>query len=555
MKNDLRSFIGGIVSDYAKRKGINLPGDFGFDLTVTKDPSHGDFACNAAFRLTRFAGTKPALVADELVMLMETECARPGRKALIERIAVAGGGFINFYMSRQTFGELLYEVIRSGEQYGSSDYGKDRKVLIEFVSANPTGPLTIAHGRQAAIGDCLANILSQTGHPVSREYYLNDAGRQMNLLGRSLWVRYLNEMGRDLLIPEDGYQGAYLIDIAKKLVAIKGDSLLSIPEEAAIRQCLKFACDEIMAGIREDLAGLGVRMDHYFSEGTLYDRGDVEKTIKQLTEKRHLYEQEGALWFASMNFGDDKDRVVRKSTGEYTYLAPDIAYHRYKFERGFNWLINLLGPDHHGYVTRLKAACQALGHRAEDIDVRIVQLTTLYRQGEPVRMSTRAGEFVTLRELMNEVGTDAARFFFIMRKVESHLDFDLELAKQKSQDNPVYYLQYAHARIASLIQFAERKIKPKIDVALLNSEEETALMKQISEFPKALIQASQMLEPYRLADYLRELATCFHKFYAHHRVVTENEALTDARLLLVEAVRITLRNGLRILGLSQPESM
>jgi arginyl-tRNA synthetase len=296
-------------------------------------------------------------------------------------------------------------------------------------------------------------------------------------------------------------------------------------------------------------------MDHFFSEGILYERNEVDNTLVLLKDKGHLYEQDGALWFRSTAFGDDKDRVVRKSSGEATYLAPDIAYHRYKFERGFSWLINLLGPDHHGYVTRLKAACQALGHAADDIDVRIVQLTTLYRKGVPVRMSTRAGEFVTLRELVHEVGSDATRFFFVMRKVESHLDFDLELAKQKSQDNPVYYLQYAHARIASLIQFANRPLKLSSNFGLLVAEEETALMRQISEFPKVLVAASQMLEPYRLADYLRDVAVCFHKFYSRHRVVTEEESLTDARLILVEAARIVLKNGLRILGISQPESM
>jgi arginyl-tRNA synthetase len=554
MKLELQNFIQQVLAEYAVRKSVELPKDFAYDLIASRDSSHGDFACNAAFKLTKILREKPAIIADGLLNVLgelkTNECG-----SMIDRAEIAGGGFINFYLTRNTFGQLIRQVIDQGDRYGISDYGQGKKVLIEFVSANPTGPLTIAHGRQAAIGDSLASILTATGHCVEREYYLNDAGRQMNLLGQSLWARYSTLLGKDRSLPEDGYQGEYLIDIARKLAGIKGDSLLKLTDQEASKICMRFATEEIMTGIKEDLSAIGVKMDHYFSEGTLYERNEVEKTLELLKEKGHLYEQDGALWFRSTVFGDDKDRVVRKSSGEATYLAPDIAYHRYKFERGFCWLINLLGPDHHGYVTRLKAACQALGHTADDIDVRIVQLTTLFRNGEPVRMSTRAGEFVTLRELVHEVGPDATRFFFIMRRVESHLDFDLELAKQKSQDNPVYYLQYAHARIASLIKFANRPLKVCANFELLASEEETALMRQVSEFPKALVAASQMLEPYRLADYLREVAVCFHKFYSHHRVVTEDEALTDARLVLVEAARIVLQNGLRILGISQPESM
>lgn len=311
----------------------------------------------------------------------------------------------------------------------------------------------------------------------------------------------------------------------------------------------------MMESIRSDLKAVGVSFDNYFSESTLYEKEAVEKTLAVMRDHGHLFEQDGALWFRSTPFGDDKDRVVKKSTGEYTYLAPDIAYHLSKFERGFERIINLWGPDHHSYVTRLKAACQALGYQEKQIHVLIVQLTTLYRGGVQVRMSTRAGEFVTLEELRQEVGPDAARFFFIMRRVETPLDFDLELAKKKSDENPVYYLQYAHARIASLIRFAARPIPKEADLTLLASADELELIKTVSEFPKALIQASQALEPYRLADYLRELAAAFHRFYAHSRVVTEDEALTGARLMLVDAVRITMRNGLRLLGISQPESM
>ncbi|MFA6601179.1 MAG: arginine--tRNA ligase [Candidatus Omnitrophota bacterium] len=554
MKSKIQQFVDETIEDYLRAGGLNGGDDFSYDLAASKEGGRGDFACNVAFKLSKMIRRSPREVAQTLVEQMEERCRRdPGTG--IARIEIAGAGFINFTLARKSYGEILKEVFARGEHYGVSDFGKGRKVLLEFVSANPTGPLTIAHGRQAAVGDALANILGASGHAVEREYYLNDAGRQMKLLGQSLWVRYRNLLGEEVPLPEDAYQGEYLIAIAQKLKTEKQDALMKCPADEAVRFCSQFAGEDIMAGIREDLALLGVRMDHYFSEGTLFSGGQVEATLALLSQKGFLYEKEGALWFRSTDFGDDKDRVVRKSTGETTYLAPDIAYHRYKFDRGFQWLINFLGPDHHGYVTRLKAACRALGHRAEDIDVRIVQLTTLYRKGEPVRMSTRAGQFVTLRELVEEVGADAARFFFIMRKVESHLDFDLELAKQKSQDNPVYYLQYAYARIASLIRFAQRPVRQDAELDRLVAEEETALIRMISEFPHALVSASELMEPYRLADYLRDLATCFHKFYSLHRIVTEDQPLTDARLLLAEAVKITMENGLRLLGISRPETM
>ena len=377
----------------------------------------------------------------------------------------------------------------------------------------------------------------------------------MRLLGESLLARYYEELKMPFDFPEEGYKGTYLIDMAKQLIAEKGDSLLKEAHETQADICREYAARVMMEDIRGDLDRFRVKFDSYFSEQTLYKKDLVNQSLDFLKKKEFLYEQDGALWFRSTHFGDDKDRVVRKSSGEYTYLAPDIAYHHQKFQRGYNRLVNLLGPDHHGYITRLKAACQALGHDSGEIEVRIVQLTTLFRQGEPVRMSTRAGEFVTLKELMDEVGADAARFFFIMRRIESHLDFDLDLAKAKSQDNPVYYLQYAHARIASIIRFSEREVTPKVDLNLLASEEETALIKLVADFPKVLVQASEALEPYRLADFLREVAAQFHKLYQLHRVVSEEEELTKARLLLVEAARIVLANGLECLGISQPDSM
>ncbi|HXV28348.1 MAG TPA: arginine--tRNA ligase [bacterium] len=555
MKITLEGSIQKAVQEYIRRKGIELPGTIDLDLSLTRDTSHGDYATNVAFKIAKQVKEKPNLVADEIVLLLLNEMEKNQRDTPFERVVVAGGGFINFYLSKSSLACALAEAHEKDWHFGDSDFGHGRKVLLEFISANPTGPLTIAHGRQAAVGDAMARVLKKTGHEVTTEYYLNDAGRQMNLLGESLWARYAELSGEEALFPEEGYKGAYIGELAKKLAEMKGPVLLKETEEERKNVCRDFAKEEMMQWIRDDIKKLGVQIDHYFSESLLYDKKLVDGALNYLTDQGFLYEKDGALWFRSSTLGDDKDRVVKKSTGEYTYLAPDIAYHRDKFDRGFNWLVNLWGPDHHGYISRLKAACRALGHPADQIDIRIVQLTTLYRKGVPVRMSTRAGEFVTLKELMDEVGVDATRFFFIMRKIESPLDFDLDLAKEKSQENPVYYLQYAHARIASLLKYANQPVTAKSNLELLSSKEETDLIKIITEFSKVLVQTSEMLEPYRLADYLRDLATSFHKFYSLHRVVTEDQELTKARLLLVDATRITLRNGLQLLGISQPESM
>lgn len=551
MENALRRLIQSGLATYGESLGIPNLSNTEFELQITKDASHGDFATNIALKLSRELKQKPLAIANGLVESIQAQTANP----IITKMEVAGPGFINFYLKKSALADVLLEVQRLDSRYGESEYGKKKKVMLEYVSANPTGPLTIAHGRQAAVGDSLARILKAAGYSVHREYYLNDAGRQMNLLGKSLWVRYCEEFQIPAELPEDGYRGEYMKDLAKRIVAEKRDELLALPEEEAFAICREYAKREMMKTIGSDLDKFNVSFDEYFSESTLYQKNAVDETLGFLKKKSYIFEQDGALWFRSTDFGDDKDRVVKKSTGEFTYLAPDIAYHRTKFDRGYEWLINFWGPDHHGYIARLKAACQALGHASDDIIVRIVQLTTLYRQGQPVRMSTRAGEFVTLQELIDEVGVDAARFFFIMRRIESPLDFDLDLAKQKSQDNPVYYLQYAHARICSISKFAQRKVSTQAALELLASQEETDLIKMISEFPKILVQSSQMLEPYRLADYLRDLAACFHRFYSVHRVVTEDAALTDARLLLVDSVRITLRNGLHLLGISQPETM
>jgi arginyl-tRNA synthetase len=556
LKDALQNQLEKIIKEYAQKKGASLPEDFQVELNVSHDPSHGDLSTPVAFRLARWVKEKPALIADELALLFKTGLTQgKAAETLVTRWEVAGGGFINFFVPSSHHAEILLQIHAQDANFGKSDFGGAKKVLIEFVSANPTGPLTIAHGRQAAVGDALARILEATGHQVTREYYLNDTGRQMDLLGQSLWARYRELFGTPAELPEEGYRGEYLKEIALKLRKLKGDSLLAGSPSEAVSECSKFAAEEILRGIREDLSAIGVTFEVYSSERSLREKKLVEKAIEALKKKGLIYEEGGALWFRSTASGDDKDRVLRKQTGEYTYLAPDIAYHEQKFDRGFVWLINLWGPDHHGYIPRLKAACQSLGHDPEQLKILMVQLVTLYRQGEPVRMSTRAGEFVTLKELCDEVGPDVTRFFFLLRRIESHLDFDLDLAKTQSDANPVYYLQYAHARISSLLEFAKRKADPKTPLDRLGASEEVELMKLLQDYPQILIQASQALEPYRLVEYLRELAAQFHKFYSLHRVVTEDEALTRARLLLADGVRVVLRNGLATLGVSHPEKM
>jgi arginyl-tRNA synthetase len=553
MKNKVETIIDAVIRDYCKQQNAVLSDGFSYDLHPPKDTQHGDLSCNAAFKLSKVTRQKPSEIAAGLMILLNEKAAKDSP---VEKMELAGGGFINFYLRKEDLGALLLEIHKQDKHYGRSEFGKGKKVILEFVSANPTGPLTIAHGRQAAVGDCLARILKFTGHTVHSEYYLNDAGRQMRMLAKSVLARYHELLGMEMPFPEDGYQGDYVREIAREIIEKeKKDSLLKETEERAAEYCGHYAVKYLMGSIETDLAAMRVHFDNFFSEKTLYAKHEVEHALAVLKEKGYLYESEGALWFRSTDLGDDKDRVVKKSTGEYTYLAPDIAYHLSKYERGYNMLVNFWGPDHHGYIPRLKAACQVLGYPPEAIHIGIVQLTTLFRKGQPVRMSTRAGEFVTLKELYDEVGVDATRFFFVMRRQESHLDFDLDLAKEKSQDNPVFYLQYAHARIASLAKYAEQGITAKVDLKLLATPEEAELIGCLSQFSDYLIQASRATEPYRLADYLRQVAASFHKFYSHHRVVTDDKELTKARLLLADATRIVLRNGLELLGISQPESM
>lgn len=538
MRESIKSLVESILPALSKKIDYAIPSDFAYDIEVPKNKTFGDFSINLALKLAKATGKNPRQVASAAKEILD---AQSSRFSFLKKSQVDGPGFINFFLTEESRGDILVSIQKLNEQFGESNFGAGKKVNIEYVSANPTGPLTIAHGRQAAVGDTLANILKTAGFKVHKEFYLNDAGRQVDLLGQSVIARLAQKD-----VPEDGYHGHYVIDLAKEVTqAVKGQDPAKIKD---------FAVNRMLGQIKEDLGRLGVQFDEYFKESSLYQKA-IDAALDKLKKSGRLFEAEGALWFKSTDFGDDKDRVLKRSNGEYTYFTPDIAYHANKFERGFDELINLWGPDHHGYIPRIKAACEALGYSKDQLTVLIVQLVTLYRRGEQVRMSKRAGEYVTLRELMDEVGADATRFFFLMRRVESPLDFDLELAKEKSQDNPVYYLQYAHARICSMIALAKQNINLKADVSLLNAKEETAVLQLLGEYPENIKQAARLKEPYRLVEYLRDLAAAFHSFYGACRVISDDQKTTEARLLLTDCVRITMRNGLRILGISQPESM
>jgi arginyl-tRNA synthetase len=461
-------------------------------------------------------------------------------------VKVEGAGFINFYLSEKYFYAQLEDIISVGENFGRLDYGKKIKVLIEFVSANPTGPLSVAHARQAAVGDVLANILKFLGYKVKREYYLNDEGNQIDILGESIKLRLKELAGEKIEFPGNYYQGEYIYEIAKKFTVHSSQS--KVLADYGVKYILKI--------IKKELDDFGVKFDYWYSQKKLRQSGKIKKGLDFLKQKGFLFEQDGALWFKSTQFGDDKDRVVVKSDGSYTYLAPDIAYHQDKFKRGFSWLINLWGPDHHGYISRLKAAVKALGKDPGSVSIIIVQLASVFRAGVQIQMSTRRGQYITLREVLDEVGADAARFFFLMRRTSSHLDFDLEVAKKQTPENPVYYVQYAHARICSILRNSRKKIKLKgADLNLLKEKEELELIKKLWQFSYVLDICLKTQDPYLLTVYLQEVAESFHRFYDRHRVLGESEPLTKARLLLIEATRIVLANSLGLLRISRPQRM
>ncbi|MCP4407878.1 MAG: arginine--tRNA ligase [Gammaproteobacteria bacterium] len=563
-----------------------LPGSVGqqIQITRTKNKDHGDFACNVAMSLTRVARRAPREIAQAIVQQLPDSSD-------IDKVQIAGPGFINFYLRTGAYLSIVKDILSQGAHFGESQIGNNKRVQVEFVSANPTGPLHVGHGRGAAYGATLANLLEAIGCRVHREYYVNDAGRQMDILGASVWLRYLELSGEEFVFPANGYQGDYVWDIAATLHRDHGETYRHSaaevyrgipPDESGggdkechidalvsrtkallgdnrYRFIFELTLNVILDDIRDDLERFGVVYEEWYSEKTLVERGAVHLAIERLREAGHVYEKDLALWFRSTTFGDEKDRVLVRENGQSTYFASDVAYHMDKFERGYDEVIDVWGADHHGYAPRIKAALEALGDQSSKLDVLLVQFANLYRDGEKVQMSTRSGEFVTLRQLRKEVGKDAARFFYIVRKCEQHLDFDLDLAKSKSADNPVYYIQYAHARICSVMgQLEEKRLSFDVDSAdlqRLNENHEQVLSVQLARYPEVLERAAISREPHQLAHFLRELANSFHTYYNAHQFLVDDDALRNARLMLILAVRQVIRNGLSLLGISAPEIM
>ena len=517
-----------------------------------REEEHGDYATNIALVLSGQIGASPREIAQKIVGNFSS-------LEFVKQLEIAGPGFVNFHLGSDWLKEVIREINDQKDGYGKLDLGNNKSVQVEFVSANPTGPLHVGHGRGAVVGDVLANILETAGFSVGKEYYINDAGNQMELLGQSVALRYRQILGEEVSFPDDSYQGDYIKEIAKQLIDEEGKDYLKVAKEDKLDYFKEYAYQSLLSRIKEDLNQFGVKYDNWFSEQTLHPEA-IKEVVKFLQEKDLVYEEEGALWFAATQFGDDKDRVVVKEDGNPTYLAADIAYHRDKFKRGFEELINIWGADHHGYVERMKASIEALGYKRDDLEIVLVQMVSLLRDGEEIAMSKRSGEFITLREVIEEVGADAARYFYIQRSFDSHLDFDLELAKEESTDNPVYYIQYAHARICSLLEKIREEgleIKPLAEVNLneLTSEAELDLIQMLAEYPEEIAECAQSREPHHLARYAYELAGSFHKFYNKCKVLDSGEESAQARIKLVQACQQVLINVLEILGISAPKSM
>jgi arginyl-tRNA synthetase len=533
------------------------PGSFALELDMPNLPQHGDYATNVAFSLTRQLRRNPRDIAAQIVANLKDP------DQIIDRTEIAGPGFINFFIQPSAWHQVLGEILSDPSAYGCQDVGKGKRVQVEFVSANPTGPLHIGHGRGAATGDVLANILTACGYRVEREYYINDAGNQMDTLGRSLYYRYREVMGEALSFPEGHYQGDYMRELAREFGEQEGTKFLKIPLEEVLPVFTRFAGSRILNGIKDDLDRFGVHFDHWFSEQSLHDTDALLSTIEALAARGYVYESDSARWFRSTAFGDEKDRVVIRSNGVSTYFASDLAYHRDKFERGFDIVIDIWGADHHGYVERVLAGVQALGRERDDLRVILVQLVNLLRAGKPVAMSTRAGEFVTLREVIDEVGKDAARFIFLTRRSDSPLDFDLEVAKSQSNDNPVYYVQYAHARLCSIFEVAKQRgtaylgpagMRPSL-LKYLALPEELQLIKLLGEYPHVLAKCATALESHFIPYYLHELVSLFHSYYNQNRILSEDTELTEARLAMADAIRLVIQNAMGLLGVSAPEKM
>jgi arginyl-tRNA synthetase len=515
-----------------------------------KDEKMGDFSTNVAMTMAKSERKSPRAIAESVVRYMKSDD--------LSQVEIAGPGFINLKMSNAFFLERLRNAVEQRNDFGQSDAGQGTKVMIEFVSANPTGPLHVGHGRGAAVGDALARILKKAGYDLSTEYYINDVGNQMNFLGRSAWLRYRELLGEAIKFPEDHYRGEYIKDIAQEIIDQNGDEFLNKPEEECLPFFRKFTKDNILKGIEKDLLEFRVTFDNWFSEESLYEDNSVEKAIDWLKDKGHIYEKDGAVWLKSSAFDDDKDRVIVKQSGEKTYFCSDIAYHQNKINRGFKKLINLMGADHHGYVPRMEAVLEAMGYDKKIFKILLVQFVSLLRAGEKVSMSTRSGEFETLADVVKEVGVDAARYYFLMRSSDTHLDFDLELAKSETSENPVFYIQYAHARICSIFRTAEESGVNRsgdVDLSPLVEEEEYAIIRAVLAFPEIVEKSARAMEVHRISHYLLDLVSRFHGYYSRHRVISDDKALTLARLYLLDALRITIRNGFELMGISSPEKM
>ncbi|NCC96597.1 MAG: arginine--tRNA ligase [Synergistales bacterium] len=542
------------LTEMGKERGVNLDDLPEVHLERPKREDQGDWATNVAMQACKVLGQKPRDLALDLVERLKSDIH-------IKSVEVAGPGFINFFLADQWIGSVVSSVLKAGDNYGRCDLGKGRKVQVEFVSANPTGPLHVGHGRGAAVGDIIGNILSFAGWSVQKEYYVNDAGLQMSNLGKSTQSRYFELLGRgsEAPFPDDGYKGDYIYDLARALIEKEGESLLDRSLEDSLPFFTEYSCGVILEGIKKDLNRFGVKFDRWFSEKTLYTDKLVQNAVSTLNDRGYTYEDGGAVWFRSTDFGDDKDRVLFRSNGVPTYFASDVAYHKNKFDRGFDRVIDVWGADHHGYVPRMRAAIEALGKSSDDFTVALIQFVNLLRDGDQVSMSTRSGQFVTLSDVIDEVGIDATRYYFVMRRSDSHLDFDLELAKRESSDNPVFYVQYANARMSSIIRTLEERgidfpDEGDLNEEHLNSPEEKKLVTRLSMFPEEVEKAASELAPHRIVNYLHDLAGDFHSFYNAHRVLDEDPRRAS-RILLIKASRIVLSNGLRILGISAPDRM
>ncbi|WP_391207417.1 arginine--tRNA ligase [Psychrobacillus sp. L4] len=521
-------------------------------LETPKDKANGDYATNIAMQLTKLAKRNPRQVAEAIVENLDMT------GTMMEKIDIAGPGFMNITVRKDYLQEVVKAVLTEKEEYGRTTAGTGEKVQVEFVSANPTGDLHLGHARGASVGDSLCNVLDFAGYDVAREYYINDAGNQIHNLAISIEARYFEALGLEKEMPEDGYRGQDIIDIAAALMKEHGDKFVSMSDEDRYKAFRAHGLKVELAKLQKDLADFRVGFDNWFSETSLYQGGKIDVALDKLKANGHIFEEEGATWFRSTTFGDDKDRVLIKSDGSFTYLLPDIAYHEDKLVRGFDQLINIWGADHHGYIPRMKAAIEALGYEREKLEVSVIQMVQLYKDGEKMKMSKRTGKAVTMRELVEEVGLDAVRYFFGMRSGDSHMDFDLDLAVSQSNENPVYYAQYAHARICSILRAAETQgMKASTNsLDLLQSEKELDLLKKIGDFPRVVADAAKLRAPHRVATYIQEIAATFHSFYNADKVLNaENVAQTEARLALVTSARQTIANALRLIGVAAPEKM